>query len=138
MSESDYCELCDLPKSQCIHGRPPPPPAVKASPAPRTRSTAPRKPVATAPTRVVPRRWTAPDALKPHILAVLEDGGGEMDAEDVFLELEIRLEDKLLAGDNELTPEGELRWRYAARRARVELLNEGLMVKSTPGVWKLA
>ena len=138
MSESDYCELCDLPKSQCIHGRPPTPPVAKATPAPRTRSTAPRKPAVTAPTRVVPRRWTPPEALKPVILSVLEEAGGELDADDLFLELEIALEDKLLAGDNERTPEGELRWRYAARRARVALLNEGLMVKSTPGVWKLA
>ena len=23
MSDEDYCELCDLPKSTCIHGNPP-------------------------------------------------------------------------------------------------------------------
>lgn len=142
MSETDYCELCDLPKSQCIHGRPPPPPAVKPVKAAKPRTSSPRsttpKPLATAPTRVVPRRWTPPEALKPLILAVLHDAGGELDADAVFDELQIRLDGKLLAGDEELTPEGELRWRYAARRARVALLDEGLMVKSTPGVWKLA
>jgi hypothetical protein len=36
--QDDYCELCDLPKSQCIHGNPPPPPPVaQAKPAPKPR-----------------------------------------------------------------------------------------------------
>jgi hypothetical protein len=56
----------------------------------------------------------------------------------MFLELEIAAEDQLRAGDRETTPEGELRWRYAARRARVALIEDGLMTKDRPGVWKLA
>ena len=84
------------------------------------------------------RRWTQPEALKPVILAVLQDAGGELQAEDVLLELEIVMEDRLLPGDRETTPEGEPRWQYAARRARVALINEGLMTKGVPGVWKLA
>lgn len=141
MSE-DYCELCDLPRSTCVHGRPPIEPVKtvrpKPAPKPRTRQAA-RKPAAPAPpTRVLPRRWTPPETFKPLILDVLRTAGGELDAEDMFLELEIRTEDSLLPGDNERTPEGELRWRYAARRARVALIDEGLMTKGTPGVWQLA
>ncbi len=84
------------------------------------------------------RRWTAPDTLKPHILAVLEENDGELDADELFLELEILLEDRLLPGDRESTPTGEPRWQYAARRARVALIDEGLMTKGAPGVWTLA
>ena len=141
-ASEDYCELCDLPKSQCIHGRPPTPPApavkaAKASPAPRKRTTtATRTPG--APVKPVVRRWTPPEVFKPHILSVLEEAGGQLDAEDVFLELEILLEDRLTPGDHETTPEGELRWRYAARRARIALIEEGLIAKARPGVWQLA
>jgi hypothetical protein len=84
------------------------------------------------------RRWTSPEAFKPHILAVLQEAGGELDADELFLELEILLEDRLLTGDRETTPTGEPRWQYAARRARVELIDAGVMTKGVPGVWKLA
>jgi hypothetical protein len=140
MNDDDYCELCDLPKSQCIHGRPPPPPPVKTAaptPSPKPRKRVPSAPVST-PARVVNRRWTPPEVFKPLILTVLEQAGGELENEDLFLELEILAEDRLLPGDSETTPEGELRWRYAARRARVALINEGLMTKGKPGVWQLA
>lgn len=141
-ASEDYCDLCDLPRSTCIHGRPPTPPAKAATApttptAPRKRAAAPRRALA-APTRQVNRRWTPPEVFKPLILDVLEQGGGEMEADDVLLELEVLLADRLLPGDREKTPEGELRWRYAARRARVALLAEGQMVKTRPGVWQLA
>jgi hypothetical protein len=138
-ASDDYCELCDLPKSQCIHGRPPPQPkaAVKAAPKPRKRTAAAAR-SATTPAKPVNRRWTPPEVFKPLILSVLEKAGGELDADDLFLELEILVEDRLLPGDSETTPEGELRWRYAARRARIALVNEGLMTKGRPGVWQLA
>lgn len=151
MSASDeHCELCDLPKSQCIHGRPPqvPKPVKPAA----TKRTPPRKRSSPAPARPVVRRWTPPEEFRPLILGllqhaeefrplilgVLEQAGGELDAEDLFLELEIVAEDRLRPGDLETTPEGELRWRYAARRARIALIDEGLMTRTTPGVWKLA
>ncbi|MEX0427148.1 hypothetical protein AB3X52_05905 [Nocardioides sp. DS6] len=138
-ASDDYCELCDLPKSQCVHGRPPAPEPVKAPPKPKPRKTATASRTTTT-TRTAPvsRRWTPPDALKPLIVTVLEDAGGELEADQVFRELETRLEDRLLPGDRETTPEGELRWRYAARRARQALISEGLMTKGTPGVWTLA
>ncbi len=135
----DYCELCDLPKSQCVHGQPPPPPkeAVAAPPKPRKRA-APRTRTSAAPEKLVTRRWTPPEVFKPLIITVLEQAGGELEAEDLFLELEILAEDRLLPEDSATTPEGELRWQYAARRARVALIDEGLMTKARPGVWQLA
>lgn len=143
-ASADYCELCDLPRSTCIHGNPPTPPKPAPRPEPKPRAGAVRRSTTAAraqtpsQTRRVQHRWTPPEALRPHILAVLEDAGGELDADDVFTRLEERLEESFLAGDRERTPEGELRWRYAARRARQALLQEGVMVKGRPGVWQLA
>jgi len=135
----DYCELCDLPRSTCIHGRPPPPEPTKAvaPPKPRKRA-APRSTAKAAAAKSVTRRWTPPEAFKPLILAVLEDAGGELEADDVFRELEVLAGDRLRPEDSETTPEGELRWRYAVRRARVALMDEGLMTRGTPGLWQLA
>lgn len=140
----DYCELCDLPKSQCVHGRPTPAPApapAKAAPKPKKRATPTTSSASSAPdvaTRRTTRRWTPPDVFKPLILTVLEEAGGELTADDLFDELGERVAGELLAGDHEKTPEGELRWRYAARRARQGLIADGLMTKGRPGVWSLA
>lgn len=144
MSESDYCEMCDLPRSQCIHGRPPAPPAptptaTRAAPKPRRATTT--RASAKAPkvvTKSTGRKWTAPDQFAPHILTILEDAGGELPADTLFSTLEETISEQLLPGDRETTPEGELRWRYAARRARQKLISDGLMAKGAPGVWSLA
>jgi hypothetical protein len=135
----DYCELCDLPKSQCVHGQPPPVPkqAVKAAPRPSRRPAA-RKTSSPTPPKVVARRWTPPEVFKPLIITVLEQAGGELEADELFLELEVLAEDRLRPADSETTPGGELRWQFAARRARMALIDEGLMTKSRPGVWQLA
>jgi hypothetical protein len=134
----DYCELCDLPRSQCIHGMPAPAPAPARAPARASRPRTPRpKPTAAPLARARPRRWTPPETLRPHVLGVLREAGGELEAEEAFERLETRLSDSLLEADRELTPEGELRWRYAARRARQALIAEGLMAKSRPGLWEL-
>lgn len=137
MSTEDYCEHCDLPKSMCVHGRPPPPPppvAAKLPKAPRVVGT--KK--AAAPARSVPRRWTPPDVFGPEILEVLREAGGELGQDEVYASLEERMAERLTTADHEKTPEGELRWRYAARRSRQALLSEGLMTKGKPGVWSLA
>lgn len=139
----DYCDLCDLPLSTCVHGMPAPPPPQPAAPkparAPRTvKPRVARTPAApVAPTRRAPRKWTSPEELAPHIVGVLRHAGGELDAPDLFDALEARLGDDLLDGDRQLTPEGELRWRYAARRARQSLIRDGVMGKGAPGTWKL-
>jgi hypothetical protein len=149
-ASDDYCELCDLPRSQCIHGRPPPPPPAPATtgsagpaprkrPATRARTTTPRAASSVErPARKVTLRWTSPDALKPLILTALHDAGGELEADELFAALETLAEDVLKPEDAERTPEGELRWHFAARKARVALIGEGLMTKSRPGVWELA
>jgi hypothetical protein len=134
----DYCELCDLPRSQCIHGRPPTEPKKAAPPAPKPRKRPAARPSTTAPTKVVNRRWNPPETFKPLILTVLERAGGELEAEELFSELEVLAADRLLPEDTATTPEGELRWRYAARRARVALIDEGLMTRARPGLWQLA
>jgi hypothetical protein len=130
----DYCELCDLPRSQCIHGMPPPAAPLK-KPAPRRKPARKAAPVAT--TRPRPRKWTTPEAIRPHILHVLREAGGALEADEAFKHLEERMADSLLSADQELTPEGELRWRYAARRARQALIADGLMAKARPGLWSL-
>jgi hypothetical protein len=134
----DYCELCDLPRSQCIHGLPPPEPkkvAVKAPARPR-KPVVPRAP--TPPPKPVTLRWTPPEVFKPFILTVLEEAGGELEADEVYQQLATVAGDQLREADHETTPEGELRWQYAARRARVDLIKEGRMTKGRPGVWQLA
>jgi Mrr N-terminal domain len=133
----DYCDLCDLPRSQCIHGLPAPTPASKPAARKKTTRPKPAKRAATTKAPARPRRWTPPEAIRPHVLHVLREAGGELEAEDVFKRLEERMADVLLEADQERTPEGELRWRYAARRARQALIAAGLMAKSRPGVWEL-
>ena len=139
----EYCDLCDLPKANCVHGMPPaPPPAARPAPARATvrKASTPRAAKAAAPSapvRRAPRRWTPPEAIAPVILAVLDEAGGELPADDVLAAVEERIAEHLLEGDRQLTPEGELRWRYAARRARQQLVQQGLMTKSRPGIWEL-
>lgn len=139
----DYCELCDLPLSQCVHGQPKRPPEEKKAPVLRVRTTTPRATssssrVPGAPARQVPRKWTSPDELKAPIVALLQDSGGELPAEDVFDALEQRLDDALRPGDREPSPTGEPRWQLAARKARRALQDEGVLQAGTPGVWRLS
>jgi hypothetical protein len=142
----DYCELCDLPLSQCVHGQPKPPPVEKAPP-PRVRTTTPRVPgtrataarssVAAPSTRSAPRRWTSPEELTAPVVALLQEHGGELAAEEVFPALEERLADGLRPGDRDASPTGEPRWQLAARKARRALQDEGILEPGTPGVWRL-
>jgi hypothetical protein len=132
----DYCDFCDLPLSQCVHGRPAPAPApaTKAVPKPRvTKQAAPK-----VRSKPVVRRWTPPEVLAPLVLQVLEDAGGALPADQALARIEERLEGEFAAGDHELTPSGEPRWQYAARRARAALVKDGQLTKDEPGVWRLA
>ena len=141
MNVEDYCDLCDLPKSTCIHGNPPAPPPPRAS----ARTVTPRTPRApraaavtpTAPTRKVARTWTPPDVVRPAIVAVLVEAGGVLEQDELYRRLEERMAEHLTSADRDPTPEGELRWRYAARRARQALIAEGEMTKGRPGIWSL-
>ena len=129
-----YCDFCDLPLSQCVHGLPPAPPAARPAPTPRPRKPATPKPR----TKPVVRRWTPPEDLEPLIVEVLEEAGGALPADEALRRLEERLEGRLAPGDRELTPAGEPRWQYAARRARAALVQDGALAKDEPGVWRLA
>lgn len=144
VADADYCELCDLPLSTCVHGRPEPKPEpkpatpvrVKRAPArvPGTRAT----PAATRPP--VARRWTQPAELRPAILAALQDDGRGLDGleqDQVFALLEERIGEQLRPGDREPDPRGELRWHAAARKARKSLMDDGLLATAGPGVWQL-
>lgn len=147
-ASDDYCELCDLRLSQCVHGQPPPPPAPPKEKPVRTRSATPRSTTprtttarasapATPPKPVI-RRWSPPEAFKPLILEVLTEAGGELEADELFQALEAAAEEHFLVADREAMPGGELRWQFAARKARLQLVEEGLMTKGRPGIWSLA
>lgn len=133
----DYCELCDLPLSQCVHGRPEPKPVPveKATPV-RTRTAAARVP-GTPAKKAAPRKWTSPEELKAPIVALLQESGGELPADEVFPALEERLGEALRPGDRDASPTGEPRWQLAARKARRALQDEGVIEPGTPGVWRL-
>lgn len=145
----DYCEHCDLPFSTCIHGRPPAPEPVKAPPKAspvrrRTTSasgsasgTTTGSASAPAPVRTAPRRRTDKAEFKPVIVEVLQEAGGEQEADLVLAALGERLAEVLKPGDHETGPTGEVRWRTAARWARKELADDGLLVAPQPGVWAL-
>ena len=114
----DYCELCDLPLSQCVHGQPPPPPPEKKAPA----KQAPGRPTPCEEPRVArderdqrtAARRTPAAGVPAHILAALQDNGGRAEIEDVMAELARRMEAVLRPADHETVNQGELRWRYAA------------------------
>jgi hypothetical protein len=140
----DYCELCDLPLSTCVHGRPPPRPPEPVRKAPAARATPVRSRAAGASsraddvsTRRVPRKWTPSEEFRPHVLAILRENDGRLDADDLMLELEIRLEGVLTPGDREQAPQGGERWHVAVRRQRKALADEGLLVPAQPGIWEL-
>ena len=70
------------------------------------------------------------------MVAGLLGGGSGLGADELCLELEIRADDRVLPGDREPAPQGEPRWRYAARGA-CQTVQRGLMRKGRAGVWHL-
>jgi hypothetical protein len=142
--DDDYCEMCDLPLSTCVHGQPPPkpppppvqaPPRVRAARAPGSRVPGSRVPG--SPPRAMQRKWTPTEEFRPHILRILRESGGRLEADDLMLELEVQLDDRLTAGDRERSPQGGDRWHVAVRKQRKELIDEGLVMPAQPGVWQL-
>lgn len=139
----DYCELCDLPLSTCIHGMPAPPPA--PTPAPRTprapRATATRKPTARA-VKVVQsappaiRVRTEQEAFRPFIGHLLQEKGA-LETNEVMELLAERMAEVLLDRDKQKAPTGEIRWQTAARAERKAMMDEGLIVAAQPGIWEL-
>ncbi len=128
---ADYCDLCELPLSTCVHGQPPKP---VVAPTPATRATPRVKaPVAKAWTRRTPQA-----EFRPHLLAILQAHGGRREVEDLMAELVERMEGVLREADHETVNQGELRWRYAARLERKAMMDDGLMQPAEPGMWQLS
>lgn len=152
MTSTDYCDLCELPRSTCVHGMPPPPPEpAKKAPVRKVPARVPGTPmrVAAEPAAVkvatkpatkstsAPRRTPQAD-FRPHLLAALQQHGGSLDAEQLMDELEERMTGVLRAADRETLTKGELRWHYAARLERKAMTDDGLMAPSrVPGTWEL-
>jgi hypothetical protein len=138
----DYCDLCDLPLSTCIHGMPAPPPAPVAAPSARApRATAARKPsvratttTTSAPSRV--RKRTEQETFRPFIVQLLKDEGA-LETAEVMVFLEERMVEVLLERDRQKAPTGEIRWHTAARSERKAMIDEGLIVAAQPGIWQL-
>lgn len=132
---ADYCDLCDLPLSTCVHGQPPPPPVAKKAPAPRRTTSAKTVPgTATTWTRRTPQA-----TFRPYLLGILQDHGGSREMEALMGDLVSRMDGVLREADHELVNQGELRWRYAARLERKAMVDDGLMLPpQQPGVWQLS
>ena len=77
------------------------------------------------------------ETFRPHILSVLRDAGGQLDTEDVMMQLAERMDEVLLERDRQVAPGGEVRWQTAARKERKAMIDEGLVVGAQPGLWQL-
>ncbi|MSZ76058.1 MAG: hypothetical protein F2667_03000, partial [Actinobacteria bacterium] len=129
----DYCDLCDLPFSTCVHGNPPAPPPVaapKATPVTRRRTPGAKAVKAAEPAR--PRLSTQPEDFKPWVVKLLQESGGRAEVDTLMEELGTRAASILLPRDLEHGPQGELRWRTAARKARVALQDDGVLIAPQP------
>lgn len=137
----DYCELCDLPFSTCVHGNPPAPPPPAPVRAPRASLVRTSRLATPSPARVPdpprPSRVTSVEAFRAPIMAVLSEAGGSLETEVVMGHLAERLDDVLLERDRQVAPGGEVRWHTTARKARKALIDEGLVVAAQPGMWEL-
>jgi hypothetical protein len=134
----EYCELCDLPLSTCIHGMPKPlPPPPTAPRAPRARTSTPRaSAVRTTTAARPPSKVTDRSAFRPHIVRILKLEGS-LETEDMLLELEMAMDEELLERDRQPSPTGEIRWHTTARSERKSMIDAGLMSGGKPGVWEL-
>lgn len=149
MTDSAYCELCDLPLATCVHGMPPAPPPEAKAPVARKRAAAPRPRAAGTSSssssgagltvRRVGTNRTPQKAFRPHILAALHARGGQAETEQVLGDVEERMAALLREGDREPVERDEPRWRLAVRRERKVMVDEGLLLPlQQPGVWELA
>ena len=137
----DYCDLCDLPLSTCIHGMPAPPPAPAAAPAarrtPRATATPKRTVQAVQSAKPSPvRKRTEQETFRPYIVRLLQDEGS-LETPEVMTHLEELMAEVLLERDRQKAPTGEVRWHTAARAERKAMIDEGLIFPAKPGVWEL-
>lgn len=136
---AEYCDRCDLPLDQCVHGRPEPvvvPKVVELKTPPAPRRAKPAQP--RVETRRVPAaRSTSQTAYRQALLEVMRDMGGRGEAEEILTEVERRLAPRLRDRDYEEV-QGEARWRRAARFERKDMVEAGLIEPVIErGVWQL-
>jgi Mrr N-terminal domain len=73
------------------------------------------------------------------ILEILRDNGGRAPTREVIDALGERLDTRLSEADRELLSSGEIRWRNRAQFARLNLIEQGDMVRGSPrGVWEIS
>jgi Mrr N-terminal domain len=96
----------------------------------RRRSRAPRAKAGT----------TLPDAeYEVPILEILRDSGGRAPTREVIDALGERLDGRLSDADREPLSSGEIRWRNRAQFARLNLIEQGDMLRGSPrGVWEIS
>jgi Mrr N-terminal domain len=84
------------------------------------------------------RRFTPTNAYWPAILRVLVERGGCGRSEDVIDGVGRRLESTLTAADRGRLASGVVRWRNRIAWQRLNMINEGLLSKSSPrGQWEI-
>lgn len=96
----------------------------------RRRSRAPRAKAGT----------TLPDVeYEIPILEIIRDKGGRAPTREVIDALAERLDGRLTDADRESLASGDIRWRNRAQFARLNLIEQGDMVKGSPrGVWEIS
>jgi Mrr N-terminal domain len=96
----------------------------------RRRSRAPRAKAGT----------TLPDAeYEVPILQILRDNSGRAPTREVIDALGEQLDGRLSDADREPLSSGEIRWRNRAQFARLNLIEQGDMVRGSPrGVWEIS
>jgi Mrr N-terminal domain len=104
--------------------------AARPSSSRRRRSRAPRAKPGT----------TLPDAeYQVPILEILRDNGGRSPTREVIDALGERLDGRLSDADRQPLASGEIRWRNRAQFARLNLIEQGDMVRGSPrGVWEIS
>lgn len=151
----DWCDLCELPLSQCPHGAPPPPPpspTPRSAPRPRKAparapsasatgpTSAPRRssPAVTtrAPVRRTPPGRTPQTEFRKALLAELADQPVPVEREQVLAALEERMD--LTEQDRGITADGEVRWRRTAIKERKAMADDGLVATAGHGMWVLS
>jgi hypothetical protein len=93
---------------------------------------------ATSPKRATPGSILPEQAYWRPILAIIEEAGGAMAANDVIEAVWERLHEQMRPRDLERQGLGEMRWRNRVRFARLRLKERGLLSDSSPrGIWEI-
>jgi Mrr N-terminal domain len=118
--------------------------ASAARPSPRARlaarpgSSRPRRRRTRAP-RAKPGTTLSDAEYEVPILEILRDNGGRAPTREVIDALGEQLDGRLSEADRQPLASGEIRWRNRAQFARLNLIEQGDMVRGSPrGVWEIS